>query len=84
LREAQSTTQFRKIFLGASAIGGRYSALSDFDLAPAAAMGVDVPRFLDRTNEMVSACGPDVPEHTNPGVILGVLLGVAHNHGATN
>src|SRR5882672_2916277 len=81
LREAAEHDQFRKIFLGVPSIGGRYSALSDFGLAPAAAMGVDVPQFLDRTNEMVSACGPNVPEHSNPGVVLGVLLGVAHNHG---
>jgi transaldolase / glucose-6-phosphate isomerase len=81
LRQAAENDQFRKIFLGVPSIGGRYSALSDFGLAPAAAMGVNVPRFLDRTNEMVSACGPNVPERSNPGVILGALLGVAHNHG---
>ena len=81
LRQAAENDQFRKIFLGVPSIGGRYSALSDFGLAPAAAMGVNVPRFLDRTNEMISACGPDVPPRNNPGVILGAILGVAHNHG---
>jgi len=81
LRQAAENDQFRKIFLGVPSIGGRYSALSDFGLAPAAAMGVNVPRFLDRTNEMISACGPDVPPRNNPGVILGAILGAAHNHG---
>ncbi len=81
LRQAAEHDQFRKIFLGVPGIGGRYSALSDFGLAPAAAMGVNVPRFLDRTNEMVSACGPNVPAPSNPGIILGVLLGVAYNRG---
>ena len=81
LRQAAENDQFRKIFLGVPGIGGRYSALSDFGLAPAAAMGVNVPRFLDRTNEMVGACGPNVPARSNPGIILGVLLGVAYNHG---
>src|SRR6266446_8520956 len=81
LRQAAESDQFRKIFLGVPSIGGRYSALSDFGLAPAAAMGVNVPRFLDRTNEMISACGPDVPPRNNPGVILGAILGAAHNHG---
>jgi len=80
LREAAEHDQFRKIFLGVPGIGGRYSALSDFGLAPAAAMGVDVPKFLDRTNAMVAACGPDVSARNNPGVILGAILGVAHNH----
>jgi transaldolase / glucose-6-phosphate isomerase len=81
LRQAAESDQFRKIFLGSPGIGGRYSALSDFGLAPAAAMGVDVPKFLDRANEMVIACGPSVPARNNPGVILGAILGVAHNHG---
>jgi len=81
LRQAAENDRFRKIFLGVPSIGGRYSALSDFGLAPAAAMGVNVPRFLDRTNEMISACGPDVPPRNNPSVILGAILGAAHNHG---
>ncbi len=81
LRQTAERDQFRKIFLGSPGIGGRYSALSDFGLAPAAAMGVDVPRFLDRTSEMVSACGPDVSARNNPGVILGAILGVAYNNG---
>ena len=81
LRQAAEQDQFRKIFLGVASIGGRYSALSDFGLAPAAAMGVDVPKFLVRTNEMVSACRPEVPARDNPGVILGAILGNAHNSG---
>jgi transaldolase/glucose-6-phosphate isomerase len=81
LRQAAENDQFRKVFLGSPGIGGRYSALSDFGLAPAAAMGVDVPKFLDRTSEMVAACGPDVSAGTNRCVILGAILGVAHNNG---
>jgi transaldolase / glucose-6-phosphate isomerase len=81
LRQAAESDRFRKIFLGVPTIGGRYSALSDFGMAPAAAMGVDVAKFLDRTSEMVSACGPEVAARDNPGVVLGALLGVAHNKG---
>ena len=81
MREVAERDQFRKIFLGVPSIGGRYSALSDFGLAPAAAMGVDVPKFLDRTGAMVAACGPEISAHNNPGVILGAILGVAHNNG---
>ena len=79
LRQEAENDRFRKIFLGVPSIGGRYSALSDFGLAPAAAMGVDVAKFLDRTHEMVKVCGGDVSARNNPGVILGALLGVAHN-----
>ena len=68
---------FRHVFLGWPSIGGRYSVLSDFGLVPAAIMGVDVARLLDRTEEMVCACMPSVPVEENPGVVLGTILGVA-------
>jgi transaldolase/glucose-6-phosphate isomerase len=68
---------FRHVFFGWPTIGGRYSALSDFGLVPAAIMGVDVATFLDRTDEMVCACMPSVPIDENPGVVLGTVLGVA-------
>jgi len=80
LREEAENQHFRKIFLGVPSIGGRYSALSDFGLAPAAAMGIDVENFLQRTIRMVRACG-DASARNNPGVILGAILGTAHNHG---
>jgi transaldolase / glucose-6-phosphate isomerase len=81
LRQQAESKGFRKIFLGVPSIGGRYSALSDFGVAPAAAMGVDIEKFLDRTNEMVSACAANVSARNNPGVILGAVLGIAHNRG---
>ncbi|HSF48526.1 MAG TPA: bifunctional transaldolase/phosoglucose isomerase, partial [Burkholderiales bacterium] len=68
---------FRRVFFGWPNIGGRYSALSDFGLVPAAIMGVNVAKFLDRTEEMVCACMPSVPVEENPGVVLGAILGVA-------
>ena len=67
---------FRYVFLGWPNIGGRYSVLSDFGLVPAAAMGVDVARFLDRTEAMVCACMPSVPVEENPGAVLGTILGI--------
>ena len=68
---------FDHIFYGEPSIGGRYSVLSKFGLAPAAAMGIDVERFLKTTLPMQRACGADVPPKENPGVQLGVALGVA-------
>ena len=68
---------FRHVFYGWPNIGGRYSVLSDFGLVPAAIMGVDVAKFLDRTDEMVCACMPSVPVEENPGAVLGTILGVA-------
>jgi transaldolase/glucose-6-phosphate isomerase len=72
---------FRRIFHGVPSIGGRYSALSHFGMAPAAVQGIDVPRFLKSAADMVRACGADVPAETNPGVKLGVILGMLAAHG---
>lgn len=71
---------FRHIFFGLPSIGGRYSALSDFGMVPAAVMGVDVAAFLDCTKLMVDACKADEPGD-NPGVTLGAVLGAAANQG---
>jgi transaldolase/glucose-6-phosphate isomerase len=67
--------KFRHIFHGLASIGGRYSALSDFGMVPAALMGLDAQKFLDRTEEMVHACKSCVPVDDNPGVVLGIILG---------
>jgi transaldolase/glucose-6-phosphate isomerase len=72
---------FRHIFHGVSSIGGRYSALSDFGMVPAAVMGIDAPRFLDRADVMAIACSSCLPVDKNPGVQLGLILGVAAKNG---
>ncbi len=77
MQQVAESDGFRHIFFGWASIGGRYSALSDFGLVPAAIMGVDVAKFLDRAEEMVCACMPSVPVEENPGVILGNILGIA-------
>ena len=72
---------FRHIFFGLPSIGGRFSALSNFGMVPAAAMGLDVPRFLDNAEVMVHACSSCVPPELNPGVTLGILLGTLAKQG---
>jgi glucose-6-phosphate isomerase len=72
---------FRHVFHGLPSIGGRYSALSDFGIIPAAAMGVDTGRFLDRAAEMVTACSASTPAGQNPGLLLGLILGLAASIG---
>jgi transaldolase / glucose-6-phosphate isomerase len=69
--------RFRHIFYGLLSIGGRYSALSNFGMVPAAAMGLDTEKFLARTKEMVDACQASTPLEQNPGVMLGLMLGTA-------
>ncbi len=77
MQQVAEGDRFRHVFFGWPNIGGRYSVLSDFGLVPAAIMGVDVAKFLERTEEMVCACMPSVPLEENPGVVLGTILGVA-------
>ena len=72
---------FRHVFAGEKSVGGRYSALSNFGLVPAAVMGLDVERLLDEAKRMLNACAPGVPAEENPGLVLGTILGVAANHG---
>lgn len=72
---------FCHIFHAVPSIGGRYSALSNFGMVPAAAIGVDVAKFLDRAEEMVHSCAASVPAKDNPGVVLGTILGVLADRG---
>jgi transaldolase / glucose-6-phosphate isomerase len=81
MEQVARSDHFRHIFHGLASIGGRYSALSDFGVIPASAMGLDVAKFLDRTEDMVQACASSVPVEENPGAVLGVVLGAAHNLG---
>jgi transaldolase/glucose-6-phosphate isomerase len=81
MQQVAEADKFRKIFMGVPSIGGRYSALSNFGMVPAAIMGLDVAKFLKNTEEMVNACGASSAADSNPGVILGTILGVAANQG---
>ena len=81
MEQVAQADKFQFIFHGVPSIGGRYSALSNFGLVPAAAMGLDVRRFLDRTSVMVEACAATVHADKNPGAILGAILGTLGNQG---
>jgi transaldolase/glucose-6-phosphate isomerase len=72
LEQLANEREFAATFPGEPTIGGRYSALSAFGLVPAALMGVDVARLLQRTQEMVDACRG---AEGNPGLELGLSLG---------
>jgi transaldolase / glucose-6-phosphate isomerase len=77
---AQSDS-FRHIFHGLPSIGGRFSALSNFGMVPAAVMGLDVSKLLDKAEEMVHASTSCVTAAHNPGVVLGTILATLANHG---
>ncbi|HVA15176.1 MAG TPA: bifunctional transaldolase/phosoglucose isomerase [Stellaceae bacterium] len=77
LERRANQLRFARVFYGTPSIGGRYSVLSKFGLVPAAAMGLDVKRFLETVQPMERSCGPDVPPTENPGVQLGIAMAVA-------
>jgi transaldolase / glucose-6-phosphate isomerase len=77
LEKVATKQGFARIFHGDPAIGGRYSVLSPFGLVPAAVAGIDIRTLLKHTLAMVRSCGPDVPPHENPGVQLGLAMGLA-------
>jgi Phosphoglucose isomerase len=72
LEQLAREREFGGVFPGEPSIGGRYSALSPFGLVPAALMGIDVTRLLERAQEMVDACRL---AEGNPGLELGLELG---------
>jgi transaldolase / glucose-6-phosphate isomerase len=81
MQRVAEADRFRHIFYGRPSIGGRYSALSNFGMVPAALMGVDVAQFLERTQRMVEACSVSTKIEENPGAMLGVILGTAATKG---
>jgi transaldolase/glucose-6-phosphate isomerase len=76
LEQVAEADGFRHVFFGVPSIGGRYSALSDFGMVPAAVMGLDVARLLGQAEEMAVACASCVTVEENPGAVLGAIMGV--------
>jgi transaldolase / glucose-6-phosphate isomerase len=77
LEKVAAKQGFARTFFGDPTIGGRYSVLSPFGLVPAATAGVDVHSLIHHTLAMVRSCGADVPPQENPGVQLGLAMGLA-------
>src|SRR6201995_2260896 len=77
LEKVAAKQGFARVFYGEPTIGGRYSVLSPFGLVPAAAAGIDVRALITRALSMVRSCGADVPPSENPGVQLGLAMGLA-------
>lgn len=81
MQQVAEADKFLHVFFGRPSIGGRYSALSNFGMIPAAAIGLDTRKFLSRAAEMVRGCAPSAAVQENPGAALGIILGAAANAG---
>ncbi len=66
---------FRSVFLAPDDVGGRFSALVEFGLVPAALVGIDLGRLLAGADAAAFACGPEVAVDENPALRLGAALG---------
>jgi transaldolase/glucose-6-phosphate isomerase len=85
---------FRKIFSSDESVGGRFSALTDFGLVPAALLGMDLELLLDRADWMKRECSERglqsaTPADSslrsvaarNPGAALGAILAASARNG---
>jgi transaldolase/glucose-6-phosphate isomerase len=77
LEKAAKKLGYARVFYGDPTIGGRYSVLSPFGLVPAATAGISVRSLIQHARAMVRSCGADVPPAENPGVRLGLAIGLA-------
>ncbi len=66
---------FGQTFTNPADIGGRYSVLSLFGLVPAALLGLDIARLLDRATGMAERCRNQDDVGANPGAYLGAAMG---------
>ena len=66
---------FRKVFHAPSDVGGRYSALTEFGLVPAAAIGANISALRRGAALAAKACMTAGAHGENPGLGLGGFLG---------
>jgi transaldolase/glucose-6-phosphate isomerase len=55
-------------------VGGRFSALTDFGMVPAALLDIDLDRFVGRAEWMREQCSDAAPVARNPGLALGSVM----------
>ncbi|NNK91887.1 MAG: phosphoheptose isomerase, partial [Acidimicrobiia bacterium] len=64
--------RYRKTFFTPPAVGGRYSALTDFGMVPAAIVGTPIAALAVAAQAMADSCKVDSVD--NPGLQLGAAL----------
>ncbi|MDW8300014.1 MAG: bifunctional transaldolase/phosoglucose isomerase [Anaerolineae bacterium] len=81
LAEEAQRLGFRAVYYNPTDMAGRYAALSYFGMLPAAMLGLDFEKVLDRAAEMALACGANVMGNNHPGLWLGTVMGVLARRG---
>ena len=75
LAELAAERGFRHTFLAPPDVGGRYSALTEFGVVPAAAIGADLAALQTAAAEATSQSAPGVTASESAGLRLGATLG---------
>ncbi len=75
LAELAAERGFRHTFLAPPDVGGRYSALTEFGVVPAAAIGTDLAALQTAAAEATSQSAPGVTASESAGLRLGATLG---------
>ncbi len=75
LEALAANLNFRDTYINDPNIGGRFSVLSFFGLVPAALIGLDVARLIERATTMAQACGTGISVEKNPATLLGAVMG---------
>ena len=66
---------FRAVFAAPPDVGGRYSALTLFGLVPAALIGVDVKKLIDRARNAAENSVFSSSKQNPVGIVLGATMG---------
>lgn len=72
LEKLRQRDLMRMTLTAPATVGGRYSALSMFGLAPAALMGIHLPALIQRAQVMEQACAAPLEE--NPAALLAAWM----------
>ncbi len=75
LEKKTSQMRFRKIWPGNPQVGGRYSALTNFGIVPAAISGLNVEDILNRARKIRTQVLSENNPAENPALCLGAFLG---------
>jgi transaldolase/glucose-6-phosphate isomerase len=80
LEQLAKKKRFRRTFLSSPDVGGRYSAFTEFGLVPAALIGLDIQKLLEKGRIASKESLPTEEEKNSPGFILGAALGELAQH----
>jgi transaldolase/glucose-6-phosphate isomerase len=75
LERLANDREFRAVFTAPPDVGGRYSALTEFGLVPAALIGVDIHRLLASARDAAESCLYPRSDMDAIGIVLGATLG---------